>query len=195
MIYSHVYKGYWPGLLCRLATQLPMQHDLFSCIQELMARSTPGRLFQQLLALLPPSALLTCINKYPGAVAFVLPKRNICWLTVCRNEMSKQKAKEALHCTICIAKLVNEWKSKPVIVLRFKILSPPPPTSSKGESLLWGHIFPFCSRENRSQNKRTFITPSHGLFLTCRGEKYTVLIQCCTIYNDLSIWIFKWKNP
>jgi hypothetical protein len=29
-----------------------------------------------------------------------------------------------------------------------------------------------------------FLTPSPGLFLTCRGEKYTVLIKCSTIYND-----------
>jgi hypothetical protein len=25
--------------------------------------------------------------------------------------------------------------------------------------------------------------PSHGLFLTCRGEKYSVLIQYCTVHN------------
>ncbi len=38
-----------------------------------------------------------------------------------------------------------------------------------------------CSHANRSRNKCTFImTPLLGLFLTCGGEKYTVLynIQC-----------------
>jgi hypothetical protein len=34
-----------------------------------------------------------------------------------------------------------------------------------------------------------------GLFLTWRGEKYTVLIQQCTIYNKLNMWVFKGKNP
>jgi hypothetical protein len=45
-----------------------------------------------------------------------------------------------------------------------------------------------CSCANRSRNKSTFImTPLVGLFLTCGGEKYTVILQYCTIYNDLSM--------
>jgi hypothetical protein len=40
-----------------------------------------------------------------------------------------------------------------------------------------------------------FITPSYGLFSTCRGDKYTVLIQYCTIYHNLSTWIFDRKIP
>jgi hypothetical protein len=35
----------------------------------------------------------------------------------------------------------------------------------------------------KPKDKHTLLTPSHGLFLTCRGEKYTVLIQYCTVYN------------
>jgi hypothetical protein len=48
-------------------------------------------------------------------------------------------------------------------------------------------IFP----ANRSKNKCTFITPSHGLFLTYRGEKYTVL---CIGYKILYIWVLKHKT-
>jgi hypothetical protein len=36
---------------------------------------------------------------------------------------------------------------------------------------------------NRPQNKGIFITPSHDLFLTYRGEKWTVLLQYCTAIN------------
>jgi hypothetical protein len=36
---------------------------------------------------------------------------------------------------------------------------------------------------NRPENKRTFITLSLILFLTCREEKNTVLIQHCTLYS------------
>ncbi len=32
----------------------------------------------------------------------------------------------------------------------------------------------------RAQNNTLFVAPSHGLFLTCRREKYTVLKQYCT---------------
>jgi hypothetical protein len=46
-----------------------------------------------------------------------------------------------------------------------------------------------------SKNKRTFMTPSRGLFLTSRGEKNTVVIQFCTISNDLSMWASKCKKP
>ncbi len=38
------------------------------------------------------------------------------------------------------------------------------------------------------------MTPSHGLFLTCRGEKITVLIKYCTLYSDLGMFIFLCKN-
>jgi hypothetical protein len=35
---------------------------------------------------------------------------------------------------------------------------------------------------NTPKNKRTFIAPSHGFLLTCRGEKYAIL---CTGYSNL----------
>jgi hypothetical protein len=45
--------------------------------------------------------------------------------------------------------------------------------------------FLYKCHANRLKNKYTFIALSHDLFITCKGEKDTVLIQCCAKYNDL----------
>jgi hypothetical protein len=41
------------------------------------------------------------------------------------------------------------------------------------------------SHAKSPKNKHTFAASSHGLFLTYRGEKYTVL---CTRYNNIITW-------
>ncbi len=39
------------------------------------------------------------------------------------------------------------------------------------------------SHANRPKDKGIFVASSHGLFLTCRREKYTVLIQNYIMYT------------
>ncbi len=58
-----------------------------------------------------------------------------------------------------------------------------------GEVLTYNHAPP-----NRPKNKCTLVTPSRDLFFTCRGEKYTVLIQFCTEYTVIDEWVFKGKK-
>jgi hypothetical protein len=41
-----------------------------------------------------------------------------------------------------------------------------------------------CNYANEPMNKHTFGTQSQGLFLACRGEKYTVLVHYYKIYTQ-----------
>ncbi len=51
-----------------------------------------------------------------------------------------------------------------------------------------------CNHANRPTKKRTLVIASRGLFLTCRGEKYTVLVHHYTIYTVTKCVPSNYKN-